>query len=122
MKRVLGILAVVGVAGAMGAGATGASGASGAGAKSCTSGFTEGRSASRLTVSGDTCAAARKVALRTLAIAPKGCLKVVDHKGHITFRRPCVQLSYSCSAVTTDHRRALKVTCTRGSRQIRFRY
>jgi len=119
MKRVLGILAVVVVAGAMGAGATGASGAA---AKSCTSGFTEGRSASRLTVSGDTCATARKVALRTLAIAPKGCLKVVDHKGHITFRRPCVQLSYSCSAVTTDQRRALKVTCTRGSRQIRFRY
>jgi hypothetical protein len=119
MKSVLGVLVVVGVAGALGAGAAGASGA---GATSCTAGFTESRTASELTVSGDTCAMARKVAQRAVAIPPKGCLKVLDHKGHLGFRRPCAVLSYTCRAVTTNKRRALKVTCTRGSRQIRFRY
>jgi hypothetical protein len=119
MKNVVRIVAVVAVAGALGAGAAGASGA---GAKSCTAGFTEGRTASQLTVSGDTCARARAVAQRAVAIPPKGCLKVLDHKGHLGFRRPCKVLSYTCRAVTTNQRRALRVTCTRGSRQIRFRY
>jgi hypothetical protein len=121
MKNVVRVVAVVGVAGVLGAGASGASGA-GAKAKSCTAGFTEGRTASQLTVTGDTCTKARQVANRVVGIGSAGCLKVLDHHGHLGFRKPCVRLSYSCTAVTYNSRRALKVTCTRGSRQIRFRY
>ncbi|HWH94313.1 MAG TPA: hypothetical protein VNT03_10670 [Baekduia sp.] len=117
MKRIGMIAAVLGVVGAMSAGTAGASGS-----KPCTAGFTESRSASQLTVSGDTCANARKVARRVLAIVPTGCLKILDHQGRVGFRKPCVKLSYTCTAVSVDSRRALKVSCTRGSRQIRFRY
>ena len=121
MKNVVRVVAVVGVVGALGAGAGGASGA-GTKAKSCTAAFTEGRTASQLKVTGDTCAKARAVANRVLAVGTAGCLKVLDHKGHLGFRKPCVRLSYSCTAVTYNNRRSLKVACTRGSRQIRFRY
>jgi hypothetical protein len=121
MKNLVRVVAVVGVAGALGAGPSGASGA-GAKAKSCTSRFNEGRTASQLTVSGDTCAKARAVAQRVVAVGSAGCLRVLDHNGHLGFRKPCVRLSYSCTAVSYNSRRSLKVTCRRGSRQIRFRY
>ena len=112
-------IAVVAVVGGLG---IGASGAAGAGATSCTSGFTEARTASQLSVSGTSCATGRKVAERAVGIVPRGCVKVLDRKGHIGFRRPCVQLSYKCTAVSTNQRRALKVTCKRGARTIRFHY
>jgi hypothetical protein len=121
MKNVVRVVAVVGALGALGAGASGAAGA-GAKVKSCTAGFTEGRAPSQLTVSGDTCAKARQVAGRVVAVGSAGCLKVLDHKGHLGFRKPCVRLSYHCTAITYNKRRSLKVACTRGSRQIRFRY
>ena len=88
----------------------------------CQAGFTESRSPAQLTVSGDTCANARHVADRAGAIAPAGCIKVLDRKGHLGFRKPCVQRRYSCAAVQFNKRRALRVTCKRGSRQIRFTY
>jgi hypothetical protein len=121
MKNVVAVVAMAGALGALGASAGGAAGAA-TKAKSCTAGFTEGRTASQLTVSGDTCAKARAVANRVVAVGSAGCLKVLDHQGHLSFRKPCVRLSYSCKAVTYNSRRSLKVTCTRGSRQIRFRY
>ena len=102
--------------------ALGASGASGASSTRCQAGFTESRSPSQLTVSGDTCANARKVAERAGAIAPTGCIKVLDRKGRLGFRRPCVQRGYSCAAVTFNKGRALRVTCSRGSRRVRFAY
>jgi hypothetical protein len=118
MKWIGGVVAVVGVVGVLGAGTAGASGK-----LSCASGFTESRGASQITVSGDSCANARAVAERTVAVAPAGCVKVVSRtKGTLSFRKPCTQLSYKCTAVTTNQRRALKVTCVRGARQIRFRY
>jgi hypothetical protein len=120
MKSLLGVLAITS---ALGVPAVVAGGASGAGAKSCQSGFTESRSATNLTVSGDTCGNARRVAERTVGIAPTGCVKVTSRKkGTITFKRPCVRYSYRCRATSFNNRRSLKVTCTSGSRQIRFRY
>lgn len=100
----------------------GAAGAAGAGSKSCTGGFTEGKGAWGITVRGDTCATARKVAEHTVGRAPAGCLKVLDRKGRIGFKKPCVQFSYTCTATSTNQRRGLKVACTRGSRTIKFRY
>ncbi|HEV7494028.1 hypothetical protein [Baekduia sp.] len=118
MKRISGVVVVmVALAGL----AVGASGASGKSSK-CQAGFTESRSPAQLTVSGDTCANARKVAERAGAKAPVGCIKLLDRKGHIGFRKPCFQLGYSCAAVQRNQRRALRVTCTRGARQIRFTY
>jgi hypothetical protein len=124
MKNVVRVVAVVAVSGVLEAGASGASGAGAHAAKTktCNAQFTEGRGASRLTVTNDTCAKARAVANRVLAIGPAGCLKVLDHKGHLAFRKPCVRLSYHCSATTYNNRKSLRVVCTRGSRQIRFRY
>jgi hypothetical protein len=118
MKRISGIVVLIAALAGL------AVGASGAGAKStkCQAGFTESRSPAQLTVLGDTCANARKVANRTGAIAPAGCIKVLDRKGHLGFRKPCLQLGYSCAAVTVNKRRSLRVTCTRGARRIRFTY
>jgi hypothetical protein len=118
MKRISGVVVLVAALAGIAVGASGASGAS----TKCQAGFTESRSAAQLTVSGDTCANARKVAERAGAKAPIGCVKLLDRKGHIGFRKPCVQRRYSCTAVQTNKRRALRVTCTRGSRQIRFTY
>jgi hypothetical protein len=118
MKRISGVVVLVA---ALAGTAIGASGASGA-ASRCQAGFTESRSPAQLTVSGDTCANARQVADRAGAIAPKGCIKVLDRKGHLGFRKPCVQRRYRCAAVQVNERRALRVTCKRGSRQVRFTY
>jgi hypothetical protein len=118
MKRISGIVVLAAALGGLAAGASGASGAP----SRCQAGFTESRSPAQLTVSGDTCANARLVADRAGAIAPAGCIKVLDRKGHISFRKPCVQRRYSCAAVQFNKRRALRVTCKRGSRQIRFTY
>lgn len=119
MKRISGIVVLVAALAGI---AVGASVASGASSSKCVAGFTESRSPSQLTVSGDTCVNARKVADHAGAIAPAGCIKVLDRKGHIGFRKPCVQRRYSCTAVQVNQRRALRVTCKRGSRQIRFMY
>ncbi len=119
MQRISGIVVLVA---ALAAFAVGASGASGASSTKCQAGFTESRSPAQLTVSGDTCANARRVAGHAGAIAPVGCIKVLDRKGHLGFRNPCVQRRYSCSAVQFNKHRALRVTCKRGSRQIRFTY
>jgi hypothetical protein len=118
MKRISGIVVLVAALAGI---AVGASAASGAPSK-CVAGFTESRSPSQLTVSGDTCVNARKVADHAGAIAPAGCIKVLDRKGHLGFRKPCVQRRYSCTAVQVNKRRALRVTCKRGSRLIRFTY
>jgi hypothetical protein len=120
MKRISRVVVVIAALAGIGVGAAGASGASSS--SKCEAGFTESRSPSRLTVSGDTCANARKVASKAGAIAPAGCIKVLDRKGRLGFRKPCVQRSYRCTAVGTDANRALKVTCTRGSKVIRFTY
>jgi hypothetical protein len=118
MKRISGVVVLVAALAGLAVGASGASGAS----SKCQAGFTESRSPSQLTVSGDTCANARKVAERAGAGAPVGCIKLLDRKGHLGFRKPCVQLRYTCSAVQLNKRRALRVACTRGARQIRFIY
>jgi hypothetical protein len=118
MKRISGIVVLVAALAGLGVGASGANAKS----AKCQAGFTESRSPAQLTVSGDTCANARKVADRAGAIAPAGCIKVLDRKGHLGFRKPCVQLGYSCAAVKVNQRRALRVTCTRGARRIRFTY
>jgi hypothetical protein len=118
MKRISGIVVLVAALAQIAVGASGASGAS----SRCQAGFTESRSPAQLTVSGDTCANARQVADRAGAIAPVGCIKVLDRKGHLGFRKPCVQRRYSCAAVQFNKRRALRVTCKRGSRQIHFTY
>jgi hypothetical protein len=118
MKRITGIVVLVAALAGIAVGASAASGAP----SRCQAGFTESRSPAQLTVSGDTCANARKVADRAGAIAPVGCIKVLDRKGHIGFRKPCVQRGYSCAAVQVNKRRALRVTCKRGPRQIRFTY
>jgi hypothetical protein len=118
MKRISGVVVLVAALMGLAVGASGASGKS----SPCQAGFTESRSAAQLTVSGDTCANAREVAERAAAKAPVGCIKLLDRKGHLGFRKPCVQLGYSCAAVTVNKRRALHVTCTRGSRRIRFTY
>ena len=119
MKRISGVVVLVAALAGFTAGASGASGAS---SKTCQSGFTESRGPSQLTVTGDTCANARQVSERAAAIAPAGCIKVLNRKGHLGFRKPCVQRRYSCSAVQINKRRTLRVTCKRGSRQIRFMY
>jgi hypothetical protein len=120
MRNVFAVVAAMGAIGVVGAGP---GIASGAGSKSCQAGFTESRSATQLRVSGDTCANARKVSGQAVGIAPRGCLKVTNRtKGQVAFKKPCVQLSYTCRATTFNQRRSLKVTCTRGSRQIRFQY
>lgn len=119
MKRISGIVVLVAALAGI---AVGASGASGASPKTCLAGFTESRGPSQLTVSGDTCANARQVSERAAAIAPAGCIKVLNRKGHLGFRKPCVQRRYSCAAVQINKRRTLRVTCKRGSRQIRFMY
>jgi hypothetical protein len=118
MKRISGFAVLVAALAGIAAGASGASGAS----SKCQAGFTESRSPAQLTVSGDTCANARKVAERAGAIAPAGCIKVLDRKGRLGFRKPCVQRSYRCTAVGVAKSRALRVTCVRGSRVIRFTY
>jgi hypothetical protein len=118
MKRISGIVVTIAAVAGMTFGAAGASGAS----TRCQAGFTESRSPAQLTVSGDTCANARKVADRAGAIAPNGCIKVLDRKGHLGFRKPCVQRGYSCTATKVNQRRGLRVTCRRGSKQIRFTY
>jgi hypothetical protein len=118
MRRISGVVVVVAALAGIGVGATGAGGAS----SRCTAGFTESRSPAQIRVLGDTCANARKVAERAGAIAPAGCVKVLDRKGRLGFRKPCVQLGYRCTAVGVSKSRALHVTCTRGSRQIRFTY
>lgn len=118
MKRISGVVVLVAALAGIAVGAAGASGAS----SKCQAGFTESRSPSRLTVSGDTCANARKVAEKAGGIAPQGCIKVLDRKGRLGFRKPCVQRNYRCTAVGVDKSRALHVTCRRGSRVIRFSY
>jgi hypothetical protein len=118
MKRISGIVVLMAALAGIAVGASGASGAS----TKCQAGFTESRSPSQLTVSGDTCANARQVAEHAGAIAPAGCIKVLDRKGHLGFRKPCVQRRYSCTAAQLYKGRALRVTCKRGSRQIRFTY
>lgn len=119
MKRISGVVVLIAALAGI---AVGAAGASGASAAKCQAGFTESRSPSRLTVSGDTCANARKVAEKAGGIAPAGCIKVLDRKGRLGFRKPCVQRSYRCTAIGTDKNRALSVTCRRGSKVIRFTY
>ncbi len=119
MKRISGIVVLVA---ALAGFAVGASGASGASSTRCQAGFTESRSPAQLTVSGDTCFNARQVADRAGEIDPAGCIKVLDRKGHLGFRKPCLQRRYSCTAVQFNKRRALRVTCKRGSRQVRFTY
>jgi hypothetical protein len=118
MRRISGVVVVVAALAGIGVGATGASGAS----SLCPAGFTEARSPTQIRVTKDTCANARKVAERAGAIAPAGCVKVLDKKGRLGFRKPCMALSYRCTAVGVAKNRALHVTCTRGSRQIRFTY
>lgn len=118
MKRISGIVVLMAALAGIVVGPSAASGAS----TRCQAGFTESRSASQLTVTGDTCANARRVAERAGAIAPVGCIKVLDRKGHIGFRKPCVQRGYTCTAVQVNKRRALRVTCKRGARLIRFAY
>jgi hypothetical protein len=118
MKRISGIVVLVAALAGLAVGAAGA----GAAPARCQAGFTESRSPAQLTVSGDTCFNARQVADRAGAIAPVGCIKVLDRKGRLGFRKPCVQRRYSCTAVQFNKRRALRVTCKRGSRLIRFTY
>ena len=118
MKRISGIVVLTAALAGFAVGAGGASGAS----TRCQAGFTESRSAAQLTVLGDTCANARQVADRAGAIAPTGCIKVLDRKGHLGFRKPCMQRRYSCTAVPFNKRRALRVTCKRDARQVRFTY
>jgi hypothetical protein len=94
--------------------------APGASARQCAAGFTESRSPSGLTVTGDTCANGRKVALRTAAVVPTGCIKTKGRK--LTFRAPCVRLGYRCTAASLLAGKSLRVTCTRGAKRIRFAY
>jgi hypothetical protein len=118
MKRISGIVVLVAALAGIVASASGASDAS----SKCQAGFTESRSPAQLTVLGDTCANARLVAARAGAIAPAGCIKVLDRKGHLGFRKPCMQRRYSCTAVQFNKRRALRVICRRDARQVRFTY
>jgi hypothetical protein len=118
MMRISGVVVVVAALAGIGVGAAGASGAS----SQCAAGFTESRSPAQIRVSGDTCANARKVAERVGAIVPTGCIKLLDKKGRLGFSKPCVRRSYRCTAVGVSKNRGLHVTCTRGSRQIRFSY
>jgi hypothetical protein len=119
MKRISGVVVVLAASAAGAFGATGVSSAS----SRCQAGFTESRSATDIRVTGDTCANARKVAEAASAVAPIGCIKVLDRKtGRLGFRTPCVVRGYRCTAVGVRKNRTLHVTCTRPSRQVRFSY
>ncbi|MCW2993802.1 MAG: hypothetical protein JWQ18_1297 [Conexibacter sp.] len=121
MKRISGMVVMVLALAGLALGVAGASGASRT--KQCAASFTESRSAAQLTVSGDTCANARHVADKAGAVAPLGCIKLVDKKtGRLGFRKPCAQAGYRCTAVGVRKSLTLHVTCTRPGRVVRFTY
>jgi hypothetical protein len=101
---------------ALGAGATSAQ------AGRCDAAFTESRAPSQLSVRGDTCANARRVASRVAQVAPAGCIKASNSSRQLTFRTPCVRSKYTCRSAKLQSGRSLRVTCTRGARSIRFLY
>jgi hypothetical protein len=96
-------------------------GAGGAQAANCTAPFTESRAPTALVVSGEKCGTARKVATRVAGVAPSGCIVTTKGTRAVKFRSPCVRMSYSCRAAKLKYGK-LRVTCTRGARQIRFTY
>jgi hypothetical protein len=104
------------------AGLFAATAAPGASAKQCQAGFTEARAPQALEVTGDTCAKGRKVAFAVAAAVPSGCVKASNASRKLTFRMPCRRLGYSCTAAHLSGGTALRVTCTRGAKRVRFRY
>jgi hypothetical protein len=124
MKRLPSVIVLVLVLAVGALGATAASGAPAhaAKAKECRAPFTEARSAHQLRVTNLSCAKAQAVAQRVASRPPSGCVKFTDKKGHLTLVKPCSKLGYRCTGRAIAQRLALSVTCTSGSRVVRFQY
>lgn len=95
--------------------------ASAASAKTCKDIIGEGSSPFQITARGTSCTVARRLAGRVSKVreAPfKGCTYISGRKLRIT--SPCVRSGYRCRTVSRSGD-TIRISCNRGSRNVRFR-
>lgn len=91
-------------------------------ATECKIPYSDERPARLVFVTGLSCKAGLALAARVTRRAPRGCVKVLDKRNHITLIKPCTRQGYRCTARSIVAGLGVDVKCRKDARRLTFQY